>query len=101
MCQNIYKFNDDFFITGSFDPCKDTSLTKFKNEAETIADVPHIRIHDLRHSQASLLINAGVPIELVKDRLRHSSSQTTSRTYAHIYNQSKFAVADILTKMKK
>ena len=101
MCQNIYKFNDDFFITGSFDPCKDTSLTKFKNEAETIANVPHIRIHDLRHSQASLLINAGVPIELVKDRLRHSSSQTTSRTYAHIYNQSKFAVADILTKMKK
>ena len=101
MCQNIYKFNNDFFITGSYEPCKDSSLTNFKNQAEKTAKVPHIRIHDLRHSQASLLINAGVPIELVKDRLRHSSSQITSRTYAHIYNQSKFAVADILTNMKK
>ena len=101
MCQNIYGFNNDFFITGSYEPCKDSSITKFKNEAEKAANVPHIRIHDLRHSQASLLINAGVPIELVKDRLRHSSSQITSRTYAHIYNQSKFDVADILSKMKK
>lgn len=101
MCQRIYGFSTDFFITGANVPLKDSSITKFKNQAEELAKVPHIRIHDLRHSQASLLINAGVPIELVKDRLRHSSSQITSKTYAHIYNQSKFEIADILSKMKK
>jgi integrase len=40
--------------------------------------------HDLRHSCASLLINLGVPLEVVRDILGHTSVKTTER-YAHLH----------------
>jgi integrase len=42
------------------------------------------RIHDLRHSHASWLINAGVPLTAIQLRLGHESVKTTSDTYGHL-----------------
>ena len=42
------------------------------------------RIHDLRHSHASWLLAAGVPITVVQDRLGHESIQTTVGVYGHL-----------------
>lgn len=42
------------------------------------------RIHDLRHSHASWLLNAGYPIHVVQARLGHESIQTTVDTYGHL-----------------
>jgi len=42
------------------------------------------RIHDLRHSHASWLINAGVPLTAIQRRLGHESVKTTSDTYGHL-----------------
>lgn len=42
------------------------------------------RIHDLRHSQASWLIAAGLPLTAVQRRLGHESIQTTSDRYGHL-----------------
>ncbi len=50
--------------------------------AET--DLPRIRLHDLRHGQASLMLAAGVPIAVVSKRLGHSSISITSDTYSHL-----------------
>lgn len=47
--------------------------------------VEYIRLHDLRHSHASLLIEMGVPILLVSERLGHEDIETTLRTYGHLY----------------
>ena len=49
------------------------------------AEMDYIRLHDLRHSHASLLIEMGVPIILVSERLGHDDIQTTLRTYGHLY----------------
>lgn len=46
-------------------------------------DVPVIRLHDLRHTHASLLLERGVPIKVVSDRLGHSTIAMTMDTYAH------------------
>ena len=46
-----------------------------------------VRVHDLRHSCASLLIQAGVPLFTVGAILGHSSTQTTKR-YAHLDHKS-------------
>ncbi len=43
-----------------------------------------IRLHDLRHDQASLMLAAGVPIAVVSKRLGHSSISITSDTYSHL-----------------
>lgn len=49
-----------------------------------LSGVPRIRIHDLRHSHATLLINHGVNIVAVSKRLGHSNVETTLRTYTHL-----------------
>lgn len=47
-------------------------------------DVPTIRLHDLRHSHATLLLAAGVPIKVVSERLGHATIALTLDTYAHV-----------------
>ncbi len=43
-----------------------------------------VRFHDLRHTHATFLLEAGVPMHQVKDRLGHSSIQITVDTYGHL-----------------
>ncbi len=54
--------------------------------ARTVAttDLPRIRFHDLRHTHASLLVAAGVPIKVVSERLGHAHPGFTMRTYQHL-----------------
>ena len=47
--------------------------------------IKRIRIHDLRHGHASLLISLGTPPNLVVQRLGHEKIQTTLNTYSHLY----------------
>lgn len=46
---------------------------------------PDIHIHDLRHANASLLINMGVPVKVISEHLGHSDTRTTETIYAHIF----------------
>ncbi len=43
-----------------------------------------IRLHDLRHTHASLLVQDGVPIKVVSVRLGHSHPAFTMATYQHV-----------------
>lgn len=47
-------------------------------------DLPHIRLHDLRHSNATALIQAGVNPRVVQQRLGHSDVNITLNTYTHV-----------------
>jgi integrase len=44
-----------------------------------------VRFHDLRHTQASLLHDAKVPLAVVSKRLGHSKITTTLNLYTHIF----------------
>jgi len=54
----------------------------FKRNAKK-AGLRAIRVHDTRHSYASILISEGVPIAYVKEQLGHSSIQMTVDRYGH------------------
>lgn len=54
---------------------------------------PRPRIHDLRHSHASVLLAAGVPVHVVRARLGHESIQTTVDTYSHLLPDAQLAAA--------
>jgi integrase len=43
-----------------------------------------IRLHDLRHTHASLLLKAGVPVKVVSERLGHANAMITLGVYAHV-----------------
>lgn len=65
------------------------------------AGVKRIRVHDLRHSHASLLIEMGQPILLISERLGHEKVDTTWSTYAHLYPDKGIKLADELQKIGK
>lgn len=64
------------------------------------AGVKRIRVHDLRHSHASLLIEMGQPILLVSERLGHETVDTTWNTYAHLYPHKGVELAGELQKLE-
>ena len=73
-------------------------LTKNFHKAIIKTDLPSIRLHDLRHSVASNLLNMGFTVVQVAEWLGHSSSTTTLSFYAHIDKTSKMAIANALDK---
>lgn len=48
------------------------------------ADLPVIRFHDVRHTHASLLLKAGVPVKVVSERLGRASPGFTLNVYQHV-----------------
>lgn len=63
--------------------------------------VKRIRIHDLRHSHASMLVEMGFsPLEIA-ERLGHEKIETTLNTYSHLYPNKQEQLADKLNKQYK
>ncbi len=48
------------------------------------AEVPRIRLHDVRHTHGTLLIKAGIPVKVVSERLGHGNPVFTIDTYQHV-----------------
>lgn len=93
--KSIYKphVNDRLFM-----------FTKFylRNEMVRIssrAGVKKIRIHDLRHSHASLLIELNFSPLLIAERLGHEKIETTLNTYSHLYPNKQNTLAETLQKI--
>ena len=63
--------------------------------------VKRIRLHDIRHSHASMLVAMGFqPLE-IKDRLGHEKIETTLNTYSHLYPNKQMELADRLEIMNQ
>lgn len=60
------------------------TMTTIFNRVIKKAEVPKIRFHDLRHTHATLLLEAGVSLKEVQERLGHSSIKMTGDIYAHV-----------------
>jgi integrase len=57
-----------------------------------------VRFHDLRHTYASLLLGAGVPLKVVSDSMGHSSITLTADTYGHLTPELRREAADALDR---
>jgi hypothetical protein len=60
--------------------------------------LPHSRLHDLRHLHATTLLLAGVPVHIVAARLGHADPAITLRVYAHVIRLAEAAAADIFAE---
>lgn len=87
--------------------CLDTITQKFK---QIVADynatceneydrLPEIRLHDLRHTGASLLIAAGEDIITVSHRLGHAKPSTTMEIYSHALPLKDKEACDLLERI--
>ncbi|MBQ8567287.1 MAG: site-specific integrase [Clostridia bacterium] len=72
------------FVFGGDEPLKESNITRyFKLCAEKVGN-RIIRLHDMRHSCASLLISRGISIVAVSHRLGHKNVEQTLNTYSHL-----------------
>ena len=60
---------------------------------DDLAIAPEARLHDLRHSVASLALLAGVPLRAVADLLGHAQTSVTADTYSHVLDEMKLRTA--------
>ncbi|MDP9766512.1 tyrosine-type recombinase/integrase [Deinococcus enclensis] len=73
------------FTTLRGTPIHPDDLSKVAREVARAAGVD-VRLHDLRHTHASLLLSRGVPVEIVSERLGHADPAITLRIYRHVYH---------------
>lgn len=78
-------FSNDFRVCGGEKCLPDSSISTFNIKCAKATELPHIRIHDFRHTHATLLINEGINIQEIARRLGHSKVEQTWNTYAHLY----------------
>lgn len=71
--------------------------TKFK-ELLKKHDFPNVHTHDLRHANASLLINMGVPVKVISEHLGHCDTRTTENIYAHVFAETRAKAADAISQ---
>lgn len=63
------------------------------------AEVPRMRIHDVRHLHATLLIEHGEDVKVISDRLGHASVAFTLDRYGHLFQEKKQRAAHSLAKL--
>lgn len=85
----------DGFLFGMDSPIIVRSLTRKFDKVSEAADLPHIRIHDFRHSHATLLINNGANIKAIADRLGNTVDELL-KTYAHLFNETEDTMIKIV-----
>lgn len=73
------------FTRENGEPLHPAAVTDRFHELVGMADLPPVRLHDLRHGAASLMLAAGVDLKVVQETLGHSSITLTSDTYTSVY----------------
>ncbi len=75
------------------------SIRLYFSRACKAAGVPQVRIHDLRHSHASMMIELGFSPLLIAERLGHDNVSTTLKTYAHLYPNKQIDLVERLNRL--
>ena len=106
---------DGRFLFGDFEPLSSSSIQRHftggirscnnfikKNNKDSInkkmVELPVIRLHDLRHSHATFLINNGANIVAVSKRLGHSDITMTLKVYTHLLRENELQLIELLNK---
>ncbi len=86
-------------VCGGSQTIRDSTLENYNKKFSELAGLPHIRIHDFRHSHASLLANEGINISEIARRLGHSDIKMTLNTYSHLYPREEERALSVLNKI--
>lgn len=98
----IKEYSEKLYDYKPFDrlfPTTKSYLTKEMMRGCKLSGVKRIRIHDLRHSHASLLIEMGCSPLLIARRLGHENIETTLNTYSHLYPNKHEEIAEKLSNL--
>ena len=90
----------DYLIQDGFgQPMNPSTLSNHIYKIEADNGLPHVSLHDLRHTFASMLNNAHIDIARISRELGHSNVNTTLGIYTHVFNgitESSRGIADTI-----
>jgi len=79
-----YHDSDLVFCRADGDQIHPDLFSQTFDRAVAKSGLPEITLHDLRHTHATLLLKAGVPVKVVSERLGHASPAFTMTVYQHV-----------------
>jgi integrase len=88
---------DLVFTTETGEPIHPDTIKGLRDRLMRAAQVPKVRLHDLRHLHASIAISHGVDPKLLADRLGHARASFTLDTYTHLFEEQRERAAVSLT----
>lgn len=104
----LYKSNNKtltnscfIFINEKCEPIYPDTLSKRFNKIIKNNNLKKITFHELRHTNASLLINSNIDINSVSKRLGHANVSTTLNIYTHVLDKSKEEMANKMNEILK
>lgn len=92
---------DLVFERGNGQMVAQESMRKHHEKVCKAAGVPVIRMHDLRHSAATILLRRGIPAKVVSEILGHANIGTTLDIYSHVDVSMQRSATDILGEIAK
>jgi len=84
------------FTTEFGEPCDPRNALRALKVAAAVAKLDGIGLHTLRHSAASMMLSAGVPLKVVSDLLGHSGISITADVYGHVSPDVSRSAVDLL-----
>jgi integrase len=87
------------FTRENGEPWHPDRVTKLFDQAVKAAALPRIRLHDLRHTWATLALRAGVHPKVVQERLGHANIKITLDCYSHVLPDMQESAAELVAAL--
>lgn len=97
--KKYHSFNKKWFVFGDVEPISNGKIRTHKVKNCNDSGVKEIRIHDFRHSCASLLINNGASINMVAKYLGHTKIDETLNTYSHLFKNKMNEIVNLINNL--
>ena len=101
LCEELQDYISHIYDGERIFPLNKHNLYREMIRGSNEGGVKKIRVHDLRHSHASLLIELGFSPLLIAERLGHENIETTLNTYSHLYPHKQGELAETLDSLLK
>ncbi len=75
------------------------SFSQTFERLSTSSGLPRIRLHDLRHSHASIALSAGAAVKVVSERLGHQDPAFTLKQYVHVIPGMQAEAAAVIARL--
>lgn len=102
LCNELKEYMNSRYMLRPDDrlfPCTKSFLLHEMIRGCKTSAVKRIRVHDIRHSHASLLINQGCDALVIADRLGHEKVSTTLNTYSHLFPHKQASLVSSLERL--
>ena len=97
----VINFNENWYIFGGIEPLAYTTLENHFKKYCKLANVKKIKLHEFRHSHATLLLSKNIPISVISKRLGHSNIEMTLKVYSHLIPEDETRATDLLDTLYK